>query len=229
MAELPEVVVTEASDRAQLLGVGAVIVVEANTGGPRALVFDLQIDVHGAGALTFAHQRHHLSARGFVELCEFALNLGEVRYLAFFQRRDVVANIQRRIVFGADHTHPADLGFADLQVDDAVGHRLLRQLDEHRLIATLLIGLLQGVPRAFDIREGFCGPRNGYTASSIARASSTVLPRTKYSLTSTRRCAAALLAASSANAGCAPAVTSSQPHSASRDLKIGSTLPLNSR
>ncbi len=58
-------------------------------------------------------------------------------------------------MFGADHSHPADLGFADLQVDDTVGDGLLGQLDEHRLIAALLIGLLQGVPSTFDIREGF--------------------------------------------------------------------------
>ena len=154
MAELPEVVVAKAGHGAQLFGVGAVVVVEADTGAPRVLVLNLQIDVHGPRALTFAHQRHDLAARGFVELRQLALDLGEVRDLAFFQRRDVVADVQRRIVFGANHPHPADLGFADLQVDDAVGHRLLRQFDEHRLVAALLIGLLQRIAGAFDVAHG---------------------------------------------------------------------------
>ena len=155
MTELPQVVVAEAGDAAQLLGVGAVIVIEADAGRPRILVFDLQIDIHGAGALTFAHQWHDLAARRFIELRQFALDLGEVRHLAFLQRRDVVANVQRRIVFGADHAHPANLGFTDLQIDDAIGHGLLGQLDEHRLIAAFLIGLLQRIARAFDVAQGF--------------------------------------------------------------------------
>ena len=86
---------------------------------------------------------------------QFALDLGEVRRLAFLQRRHVVAEVQRRIMFGADHPHPSDLGFADLQIDDAVRYRLLRQLDEHRLIAAFLIGLLQRITRAFDVGQRF--------------------------------------------------------------------------
>jgi len=57
-------------------------------------------------------------------------------------------------MLGADHTHAADLGFADLQIDDAVIDLLLRQLDKHRLIATRLVDLLQRIARAFDIVQG---------------------------------------------------------------------------
>ncbi len=56
---------------------------------------------------------------------------------------------------GADHAHPADLGFADLQIDDAIGHGLLGQLDKHRLIAAFLVGLLQRITGAFDVAQGF--------------------------------------------------------------------------
>ncbi|MNF76001.1 hypothetical protein D3C84_580960 [compost metagenome] len=155
VAQLPQVVVAEAGDTAQLFGVGAVVVVQAQTGLPRVLVFNLQVDVHGPWALTFAHQRHDLATGVLVQFCQFSLHLGEVRHLAFFQRRYVVANFHRRIVLGADDTNPANLGFADLQINDAVLDLLLRQLHEHRLIAVGLIRLLQRIAGTFDIGQVF--------------------------------------------------------------------------
>ncbi|MNQ94144.1 hypothetical protein D3C85_1096470 [compost metagenome] len=56
-------------------------------------------------------------------------------------------------MLGADHTHPADPGFADLQIDDAVLDFLLRQLDEYRLISFGLVSLLQRIPGAFDLGQ----------------------------------------------------------------------------
>ncbi|MNL42844.1 hypothetical protein D3C87_1653270 [compost metagenome] len=58
-------------------------------------------------------------------------------------------------MLGADHAHPADPGFTDLQIDDAFLDLLLRQLDEHRLITVGLIDFLQGIPGAFDIAQCF--------------------------------------------------------------------------
>ncbi|MNX96125.1 hypothetical protein D3C86_1284270 [compost metagenome] len=151
--QLPQVVVAKARNAAQFFGVGAVVVVQTETGLPWVLVLNFQVDIHGSGALAFAYQRHHLAPRVLVELRQFALHLGKVRDLAFLQRRYVVANFHWRIVLGADDTHPADLGFADLQIDDAVLDFLLRQLDEYRLISFGLVSLLQRIPGAFDVGQ----------------------------------------------------------------------------
>ncbi len=121
---------------------------------PGLLVFDLQVDVQGAGALAFAHQWHHLAPGAAVECGQFALDLGKVRHLALAQGRHLLADLHGRVMPGADHSYPADPGFADLQVHHAAFDLLLGQLDEHRLIAQRLIAFLQGLAGAFQIHQG---------------------------------------------------------------------------
>ena len=58
-------------------------------------------------------------------------------------------------MLGTDHADPADLGFTDLQVDDAVFNLLLRQLDVHRLVTLGLVAFLQGLTGPFDIAQFF--------------------------------------------------------------------------
>src|SRR5450830_89063 len=154
VAQLPEVVVADRGHHAQILGIGAVVVVQADTGVPGALVIHLQVDVHGPRALAFANQRHDLATWALVQRRQLALDLGEVRYVAFLQGRDIVTDLHRRIVLGTDHADPADLGFTDLQVDDAALDLLLRQLDVHRLVTLGLVAFLQSLAGALDIAQG---------------------------------------------------------------------------
>ncbi|CRQ89548.1 hypothetical protein PAERUG_E5_London_17_VIM_2_12_12_05237 [Pseudomonas aeruginosa] len=153
VAELPEVVVAQRNHRAQVTGVGAVVVVQADAGVPGILVFHLQVDVHGAGPLALAHHRQHLAAGGAVDLRQLALDLGEVGHLALLQGRHFLAQLHRRIVLGADHPDATDSGLGDLQVDHPAAHLLLRQLDVDRLVALLLVGGLQRIARPLDVAQ----------------------------------------------------------------------------
>jgi hypothetical protein len=95
VAQLPEVVVADRGHGAQIPGVGAVVVVQADTAMPGVLVVHLQVDVHGPRALAFADQRHNLAAGALVQRRQLTLDLGEVRYIAFLQGRDIVTDLHR--------------------------------------------------------------------------------------------------------------------------------------
>lgn len=62
---------------------------------PGVLVFDLQIHIHGARPLAFAHQWRDLPTGTAVEPGQLGLYRGEIRYRAFFQRRDLLADLHR--------------------------------------------------------------------------------------------------------------------------------------
>ncbi len=151
MAALPQVVMAEREHGAQLLGVGAVIVVQARAGAPGAFVFDLEVDVHGAGELALPHQRHDLAAGRTVERRQLDLRLIEVGHLAFLQRRHLFADLQRRIVLRAHHAQTPHLGLGHLQNHDPARHLLLGQVDVHGLITFLVIAVLQSITGRLDV------------------------------------------------------------------------------
>ena len=55
----------------------------------------LQVAHAQARALAFADQRHDLAAGALVQRRQLTLDLGEVRYIAFLQGRDIVTDLHR--------------------------------------------------------------------------------------------------------------------------------------
>ncbi|MCY1511664.1 hypothetical protein D9M68_461000 [compost metagenome] len=161
MAHLPEVVVAQRGAGAQLARVGAVVIVEADAAAPRALVLDLQVDVHRARHGAGAHQRHHLALGAAVERGELGLGLVEVGHAALLQRRHLVAHVERRVVLGAHHAHAAHAGLVDLQEHHALRDLLFGQVDVHRLVARRLVGREQRVARALHVLERALGAEEG--------------------------------------------------------------------
>ena len=183
-AELPEVVVAQRNHRAQVTGVGAVVVVQADAGVPGILVFHCRSTSIVPGR--WPSRTIGSTWRPGVRLTrQLALDLGEVGYLALLQGRHFLAQLHRRIVLGADHPDATDSGLGD-QGD----HPPLTCCSgsSTRPTGSPSPGRRPAAHRApLDVAQAALRPRKGYTAASMARLSSTVLPRTTYSLMSTRR------------------------------------------
>ncbi|MNL09743.1 hypothetical protein D3C87_1305150 [compost metagenome] len=154
VAELPEVVVPQRGGGAQGLGIGAVVVVQADAGAPRAAVVHLQVDIHRAGQAALPDQRRHLALGAAIHGGQLRLYLREVGHGAFLQRRHLLAYLARGVVLGAHHAHAAHARLADLQEHDAAADLLLGQLDIDRLVALGLVGRRERVARALDVLHG---------------------------------------------------------------------------
>ncbi|MNK86886.1 hypothetical protein D3C87_1068090 [compost metagenome] len=161
MAHLPQVVVAERDAAAQLLGIGAVIVVQAHAGAPRAAVLDFQVHVHGAGQAALLDQGHHLALGPPVQGRQFHLRLRKIGHLAFRQGRHLLAHVERRVVLRTDHAQAPHLCFAHLQHHHALLHLLLGQVHVDGLVAAGLICGYEGVARPFHVLQGAARPQEG--------------------------------------------------------------------
>jgi hypothetical protein len=151
--ELPQVRVAERGDRTQHGGIRTLVVVELQAAMSRIVVVDLQVYIDRLRQAALLQRGDHLTFGRLVQVGELLLRVGEVGHLTLQQRRHGVTNRLRRRVLRAVHPQSADLRFDHLQHDHTVLHLLPRQLHHHRLVAPVLVHLLQRVTRGVDVVE----------------------------------------------------------------------------
>ena len=89
------------------------------------------------------------------------MNQIKIGYRATGQRGHLISNLERGLVFGANHPHPTDFHFHDLKVNHAAADLLLGQLHIYRLIAGVLVHRLQGPLRLSYVVQRFIRPQIG--------------------------------------------------------------------
>ena len=142
-------------------GVLAVIVVELDAAVQRQGVADLQVDIDGAGRDPGAHHGRDPAVGEAIDVDEFLFRLGEVGDLAFAQRRRLLLYQRRREVARAGDPQAADRRLDHVQLDDGVADRLGGDLHHHRLVAAIVIDLLQRRPRLLDTVAGLARAEEG--------------------------------------------------------------------
>ena len=129
------------------------VVVHVHAARQRQLVFHLQLHVDRAGVQAGPQHRLHLAVSAAVEVGQLGLRQVEVRHLALLESRGHATDVRLAVVARAGDPHPVDAAFEHPQADHAVDDALLGQIDQHRQVAGILVGLLQRRPRGFDLGQ----------------------------------------------------------------------------
>ena len=108
------------------------------------LVLDLQIHVDGSGRAAGPHDRRDLAIRVFPgEFGQFLLSLWQIQGLALRHGGHGFLDVAGREILSAGDPHPIHGPFLYLEDDHTLLDVLLRNINQSRLIARLMIGFFQ--------------------------------------------------------------------------------------
>ena len=154
IAALPEVFVSERCVGAQRRGATHLAIVQFRCRMERQPVLDAQRDIDGVGISPWHQFRHHPSVGLAVQRDDVTLQVLCARHGSFGDRWGSLSHRARRVILRAGHAQATDRAFHHAQIDDPVIDALARQLHRDGGIARAIIGILQRVPRLFDIGGG---------------------------------------------------------------------------